>query len=648
MEFLSNIIAQAKKDGLTDLAGKGIQLQVIEVDSATQGDSEALCEWTKVMLWDGTDQIKAKIKTDVFTKMTKNIEKYSVIKFNACCFSQEKNTKEKTLVVKPEVEVIKQYAHKIHSEEEVKTEKATLATCAKKTTEIEDQKKEDTDLVKEIQQRIKLLSLDDKDADDDEKKNEDEEHDDSENDDKSQHDDKYQYLPISQISVCHNYQKTDWEVKARVAEVSKIKIFNNNWSYRYRGQSFRVVNIILSDYYTGDEIEGAFYNELIEKFFNVQNGDIVAPTSNPDHIQQGCVYIISGCTILDNKITSPIKHRRKLNFKEYSVVKRCEAPKKKSKRKVSFTYHHNLENKIGKLVNISGIVSKIDKPSNEEPSEATSTSVSLDLLIFNSSEEKDFEKVSLQICDKEATIVGITEGEVIFALDCEIKKEGELLQILSNVQNIRKGKSIEKLGWTKKLKLAYQNMVTKIALKEAQSKGKDCLEESKIEGSTIKCKVVIPPINYSQNHLLFTQKCKTCKNYQDIQEDNKINKEEFCKHCKFDSEFSLEYKIQCSIVLETGATYQCVMKNLCAHEILPKPALKLFKMSEDTRRELLETCTKDYSKLDSSSTNDSFCEVILDNPLPNEQDEVPKSYSEDIDTKDTQTYYEIKQITSLH
>lgn len=248
-----------------------------------------------MILWDGADQIKAKIKTDVLVKMTKKIEKFSVIKFGSCCFVQEKNTKEKTLVIKSEVEVIKQHTHKISSKEEEKNEKVKSASFAKKTTNKESKQKEDTDLVKEIEQKISLLSLDHKELGPDKseneandtKENEDKDNDDSESDNESQQEDKDHYLPVSQISVCHNYQETDWEVKVRVTEISPIKIFNNTWRYQYRGQNFKVVNVIFSDYYTGDEIEGAFYNELIEEFFNVQNGEIVAPTSNPDHIQQG-------------------------------------------------------------------------------------------------------------------------------------------------------------------------------------------------------------------------------------------------------------------------------------------------------------------------------------------------------------------------
>lgn len=122
--------------------------------------------------------------------------------------------------------------------------------------------------------------------------------------------DSQEYLPIGKISICHNYQRKDWKIKAKVVDIFPIKRFNS----RFDNRICQVLNIVLADYYTGDEIEGTFYDDLIEKFFNVEDGEVQA-SKNPDHILANQVYIISGCKILDSKNTSTVNHKRKLNFK---------------------------------------------------------------------------------------------------------------------------------------------------------------------------------------------------------------------------------------------------------------------------------------------------------------------------------------------
>ena len=51
-----------------------------------------------------------------------------------------------------------------------------------------------------------------------------------------------------------------------------------------------MINIILSDYYTGDEIEGTFWNETIDSFFKMDDGEVIDDSFYPNTIVAGISY----------------------------------------------------------------------------------------------------------------------------------------------------------------------------------------------------------------------------------------------------------------------------------------------------------------------------------------------------------------------
>ncbi|CAI2361747.1 unnamed protein product [Moneuplotes crassus] len=643
MNKLSDVITQIKKGDMKELAGRDIQLQVIEVYGMSKIHSQTASECLNLTLWDGVDQIQGKIITDILNNMTQTIELYSIIKFNSCCFLQDKYTGDKILMVGSDIEILNNYTHRIEPEEENKSQ------SSRKKSEISMRKSEDSlkqySSVK-VSQDIGDFLVDSTPLKENQLENEfsDYEGDESDQD---------QYLPISKISVCHNYQQTDWKIKARVADIFPIKQFMNKYPHKSSRSTFRVLNIVLSDFYTGDEIEGTFYNELIEQFFNIEDGEILPPV-NPDQLQANCVYIISGCKVLDSKNTSTVQHLRKLNFKSDSVVKRWYPKSNTRKRRLStteFTYHDQLLTKINSSINIYGIISTITSTFQKSSSKSFSSILTLYLLTFKTSERTDYEQIVIKILDQKASELRLKEGEVIAVFNCRVLMASTpYLEVLS-VKDVTRGEDAGCVEDLERLNELYAQYVGECGGDGIGSPGIGVSVGGVTkENSMVRCKVDIPSENCSQDHLLFTQKCKSCNIYQDIQEGSLIHRDEFCQHCKTEREFSLEYKIQCSIILETGATYRCVMKNLCAHEILPKPALKLFNMNEDTRREILDACTKCYCEIDEfcnpKCKHNSFCDVILENSWSIKQEVPCISYNEEGEDEIEQdkACYEIYQI----
>ncbi|CAI2360020.1 unnamed protein product [Moneuplotes crassus] len=591
MELLSHILKEAKCDDLKEILSRDTKLQVIDLHGISQVHSQTQSECLNLTLWDGFDEIQAKVVTDILNRMTQTIELYCILSFNSCCFLKHKSNNEKILMVGSDIKIIKKCSEKILPQAEVSLVKEDPDASAIKVLANVGEFFIDPTPCKECETEIDFSDLEE---------------------DSDSHD----YLPISKISICHNYQRKDWKIKAKVVNIFPIKRFKS----RFDNRICNVLNIILADYYTGEEIEGTFYDHLIEKFFNVEEGEVKA-SKNPDHIVVNQVYIISGCKILDNKNTSTVDHKRKLNFKEDSLVKRWFPVNRKALRKLkkaNFVYNCQLVSKVAQTADVIGVVSNKINIFHKTSSKSLNSIVAFYLLIFKNSKQEHLERVILKICDNKASILDFQQGDIIAIFNCKVKKASMVYLESHSIEDILMHENLNNFELKEQLGIAYESFQVNLVLDEISNQvdHPPTGEDFKTNEPTVKCQVIIPSENYDKDHLLFIQKCMSCGNYQDILEGDFIHKTEYCNSCNTDREFCLEYNIQCQIVLESGTTYQCVMRNLCALEILPRPAYRLYRMEDTLRKELLDTCTKCFCEMDDfyepDCKHDNFCNVILE------------------------------------
>lgn len=77
MELLSHILQEAKRDDLKEILSKDIKLQVIDFHGISRVHSQTQSECLNLTLWDGFDEIQAKVITDILnSKFVLSVSSY--------------------------------------------------------------------------------------------------------------------------------------------------------------------------------------------------------------------------------------------------------------------------------------------------------------------------------------------------------------------------------------------------------------------------------------------------------------------------------------------------------------------------------------------------------------------------------------------